>query len=175
MFENETRHASGIRTGLSNGRGIVGGTAIVLAGLLTQSLAYGQVLPTNVHPELSPLLGQCPEMVDPDNEFAGNGPAVDINTQYYTTPDRLEAILEVYFRARETVSDWSEARERPSMKYKARGVAPTGCTILSSINSGTYSAWSYVDADFEIDPSPVLPTTDLGLLAHMGIDIGAGF
>jgi len=66
-----------------------------------------------------------------------------------------------------TTSQTLSARERPSMKYKARGVAPTGCTILSSINSGTYSAWNYLDKNHRLDKSPIFPATDLAERFHI--------
>ncbi|MEZ4884075.1 MAG: PLAT/LH2 domain-containing protein [Chitinophagales bacterium] len=89
----------------------------------------------------------CPKHVGGDREFGGNGPNVNAFARLQLSNDkkRVEAVL--YLHAKETKSDWTEARQTWT---ETIWTAPSGF-VITDILSSAESKVSYTDTDHDID------------------------
>lgn len=114
--------------------------------------ATAAALPVRLEPDLSDLQDVCPPMEKRDREFDGHGPRVEANADLVLAPGARSISLSRFFKARETVRDWSRAEHT---EVDALYDVPGGpCTVITSIDSDTSSALVYVDRDHDVDYFP---------------------
>ena len=130
--------------------------ASAIAGFTSQNALAQSPLPTSLEPRLAPVMRQCPEMSDPDNEYGGNGPNVILEATTRLVSGNKQMELELDFQAEETVSDWSEAVERNGQRLRPV-LEATQCTVYTSITSGTNNRWTYTDVDKNLDKQDYSP------------------
>lgn len=89
---------------------------------------------------------QCPEHINGDREFDGNGPKVEANATLRVVDNR-KVYVDMYLHERETKSDWTECEGKWSeLVYKA----PNGW-VISNIITDMISTTSYTDIDHRLD------------------------
>lgn len=86
------------------------------------------------------LIRRCPVWIAGDREFDGHGPSTQAYVQLFISSG-TKVRARVYYRVKETTSNWSEAIHD---EYITLYTAPAGRTI-TSINSDTYTGFNYTD------------------------------
>lgn len=117
----------------------------ILTSFLLGSLALGATLPSRAHAAPTTLDVQPTNIVEQlvptrvvegDREFDGHGPDITTTVNLRISDDGRKLLARVYFKARETVADWSTTKaEWERTVY----TAPTGKTItrlLGAVEDG---------------------------------------
>ena len=121
--------------------------------LLAASSAKAQHIET-AYPEIGPLENICPHHVHADREFGGNGPNVIMSAGLNASPDDRFARSSYDFWARETKKNWTRAvRAETEEIYQ-----PGDCFLIDTFGSDTYTDWTEVDHDHDLNYSPVSGT-----------------
>ncbi len=105
----------------------------------------------------------CPSHVSGDREFGGNGPDVQAEAELIIVNDK-EVHVRVYFNAKETKSDWTEAEGEWTFKIfpTSSNPAPSSTYRIRRILSSTMSSASYRDNDHSVD----VPSVSGGLVSR---------